>query len=199
MTAKRIIFLLCILLDSVSAKQGLKCSDILTRFHYDDETLRTYQIALTRDPYHSYFDVRAALFRRRGILHMYLLTRNERGEHTTPFSGSDALHEIVAHFGLPNIQAVVGSWGWGTNFETFNHLVARGLSPEIAALRTWSGKKISNLGLTEVEITKRFWLSARPGKSAGWSTTVLFSRPRSKIYWKDLNPEERSGLDWFHE
>lgn len=74
------------------------------------------------------------------------------GVRSTVLRGSEAYQTIVRHFGSA-VRAIKGSWSYGDNLAAFNELTARGVSPEAAALRTWSGQQASSLGFGRVSVT----------------------------------------------
>ncbi|KAF0847585.1 DUF6531 domain-containing protein [Nocardia caishijiensis] len=86
-----------------------------------------------------------------GILSLVI----ERGAGTP--SGRDMFSEMVEHFGRENITGIDAKWvtSMPTNLEHFNRSIREGLSIEEAALGSFTGKRATELGFTNVEVTKR--------------------------------------------
>lgn len=88
------------------------------------------------------------------------------------YSGSNLYQKAMEHFGPLNIDVIEGLWQSGDNYEAFLENVARGLSPEEAALHTWSGQQARLFGFSEVRKLDWNKLSKRPEK-----IVVEFVRP----------------------
>ncbi|MCP2320865.1 RHS repeat-associated core domain-containing protein [Nocardia amikacinitolerans] len=78
----------------------------------------------------------------------------ERGAGTP--SGRDMFQEMVDHFGRENITGIDAKWvtEMPTNLDKYNELIRQGMSPEQAALATFTGKRASELGFTNVHVYK---------------------------------------------
>lgn len=87
--------------------------------------------------------------------------------------GKEQFDAILAHFGRRNIQRIVGIWSEGDNLATFNHLTARGVSPEKAALQTWTGQRAIAAKFGRVTAIQAL-PAGRPGHYQ--SVTVYFER-----------------------
>ncbi|NVB36395.1 hypothetical protein G6O69_01035 [Pseudenhygromyxa sp. WMMC2535] len=88
-----------------------------------------------------------------GTLHLYIAA----GEHTP--KGGAMFREAIDAFGADSIKAIEGRWGGGgdlaSNFDAYKAAVARGVSPETAALdHTFTGHMAKKFGFTEVELLK---------------------------------------------
>lgn len=82
---------------------------------------------------------------------------------------------MLAHFD-GRFERIVGRWqtghGMTKNLDTFN-LLTRTMSPEAAALRTWTGRLAAENGYTKVEILET------EGRRGNYTRVkVAFSRPR---------------------
>lgn len=76
------------------------------------------------------------------------------------------------------IGGVKGTWVYGDNLAEFNRLTALGMTPEEAALATWTGKRAAAAGYTKVvfspEVLKHL-REAKPGEYK--SMAALFLKP----------------------
>ena len=58
---------------------------------------------------------------------------------------------MMDHFG-DAARGIRGNWLDGDNLKTFNELTEQGISPEVAAAKTFTGKMAAEHGFTKVEI-----------------------------------------------
>ena len=65
-------------------------------------------------------------------------------------------NEVIAAFGANNIKGIRGTWIGGgdlaTNYDAFQKAAAAGLSPEQAAVKTFTGEMARRAGFTKVRI-----------------------------------------------
>jgi hypothetical protein len=90
--------------------------------------------------------------------HRYPLLIEERHIKAKPGvtpRGAEMFKEALDAFG-PNVRGVRGTWLGGgdiaDNFDTFKGLLKSGLSPEKAALGTFTGKMASRAGYSNVRV-----------------------------------------------
>lgn len=211
---QRLFLLIMIMIYSASASAGL-CEKILSglsRFwsgsttapvviterkppiqRWVSEDGLTYQIFIEKNPYHPSFDVRARVTDH-GILHIYIITRDTNGNHTTSFTGVEAYQEFMGFFG-DRVRAVVAHWFWGTNLEKVNELTRDpNISLETAVRQTWSAKQAIKFGFSKSEVVS---FAGEPGQYQGIG--VIFSRPESPVLWSDVPENERSVNFFFGE
>lgn len=96
----------------------------------------------------------AQLIRRR--LHISAFLKIPGFSGRAPLRGTDLYDEMMNHFGMKNIDAIVAVWsGHTTNFEQFMELTSQGFSEEEAALNTWSGRQARRYGFHQVHQIER--------------------------------------------
>ncbi len=64
--------------------------------------------------------------------------------------GPRLFREMMDHFGVENVDVVVGRWLVGSNFDVYRSSLKSGASPEEAALLTWTGRQASFYGFNKV-------------------------------------------------
>ncbi|MDT0347764.1 hypothetical protein [Streptomyces litchfieldiae] len=82
--------------------------------------------------------------------------------------------EVMNHFGPENITAVQAKWvpAMPSNLETFNSMVGVGMTPEMAAASTFTGRMAARYGFTEVG-----QISTEGPLGAFTNVEELFTRP----------------------
>jgi hypothetical protein len=93
-----------------------------------------------------------------GEIAMVLRTK-WKGKRSPLLKGSEQFKKILKHF-RGRFKGIRGSWSYGDNLNTFNRLIRKGLSPEEAALKTWTGQQASGAGYTKVIVRS---LEGTPG------------------------------------
>lgn len=93
------------------------------------------------------------------------------------YKASDLYQRAFEHFGPFNIKAVESQWSYGDNHETFHKLIKKGTPKDVAAQSTWSGKMLTELGLSEISFIELEYnhVSGKHDK-----VHVIFKRPSPK-------------------
>lgn len=93
-------------------------------------------------------------------LFVSLRTKLENGQRSTLLSGEEQFQAILKFF-EGKFTSIAGNWQFGSNLAGLNELTAKGLPPEAAAARTWTGKQAARAGFERVEIVN---VQGSPGK-----------------------------------
>ncbi|MBF6169736.1 hypothetical protein IU486_34220 [Streptomyces gardneri] len=88
---------------------------------------------------------------RNGELQLALRTQLEDGQRSTLLRGAEQFQAILRFF-EGKFASINGSWQYGSNLARFNELTASGVSPEVAAARTWTGRQADKAGFRTVKI-----------------------------------------------
>lgn len=97
---------------------------------------------------------------RHGELLISIRNQLETGQRSTLLKGSEQFRAILGFF-EGKFTSIHGNWQFGTNLARFNELTAQGLSPEVAAARTWTGQQAADAGFRSVRILHS---QGEPGK-----------------------------------
>jgi hypothetical protein len=135
----------------------------------------TDQVYWVYDSSNPRFSSRAEL--ENGILTITLRTVLDDGSRSSILRGAEEFSNIMAHFGAA-VQAIKGSWQFGTNLATINSLTAAGMPLEQAVRQTWSATQAARFGFSAVTITEPT-AGSRP--EGGYTTVkALFTRPTAE-------------------
>ena len=94
-----------------------------------------------------------------GELSLTMRTRLEDGTRSPLLRGAEQFARVLSHFSGTFI-GIQGSWSFGDNLAAFNRATAGGMSPENAALQTWTGKQAGAAGYRRVMVRS---LEGQPG------------------------------------
>lgn len=87
--------------------------------------------------------------------------------------GSELYAEMMHHFGRDRIQRIEGKWLDGSNHTQYFAGIARGLTPEQAAIATWSGQQAARYGYSRVELVEAQYNTLFKNHVV----TVIFAKP----------------------
>ncbi|WP_221937969.1 hypothetical protein [Nocardia otitidiscaviarum] len=105
-----------------------------------------------------------------GELYMTIRTQLENGQRSELLKGAEQFRAIMKFF-EGEFTSILGNWQWGSNLARFNELTARGLSSEVAAAQTWTGKQAASAGYRAVRL-----LNAQGDPGAYTTVEVEFTR-----------------------
>ncbi|MEV0108680.1 hypothetical protein AB0H42_20400 [Nocardia sp. NPDC050799] len=103
-------------------------------------------------------------------LFVSLRTELENGQRSTLLNGAEQFQTILKFF-EGKFTSIVGNWQFGSNLAGLNELTGKGLSLEVAAAKTWTGKQAAKAGFERVEIVN---VEGSPGEYT--SAMVEFNR-----------------------
>jgi len=106
-----------------------------------------------------------------GELHLNLRNKMEDGSRGLILRGSEEFKNILEHF-KGRFGGIRGDWQFGDNLAEFNKGLSKRLSPEQAALATWTGQQAKAAGYSKVIIRE---LAGSPGSYT--HVEVTFVRP----------------------
>lgn len=86
-----------------------------------------------------------------GELALDIRTTLDDGQRSPLLRGAEQFHAILKFF-EGEFTSIIGKWQWGSNLARFNELTARGVSPEIAAARTWTGEQAGKAGFRTIKV-----------------------------------------------
>lgn len=96
---------------------------------------------------------------------------------STMIDAKKSFAEALAWFG-DEVAGVKGSWTFGSNLAEFNRLIAKGATPEEAALGTWTGRRAAAAGFTRVIFSERVLELLRRGEPGAYeAVAALFVKP----------------------
>ena len=100
-----------------------------------------------------------------------LRTETPGGQRSPVLRGQEQFARILQHFD-GQFTGIRGAWTYGDNLADFNRLTGEGLSPQEAALRTWTGQRATEAGYGEVVVR------VLEGEAGAYDDVqVLFTRP----------------------
>lgn len=90
----------------------------------------------------------------------------------------NAKQEFRAQVANRPLTGIKGTWTFGDNLAEFNRLTGAGLSPEEAALKTWTGQRAVEAGFTKVTFGEKTVENLRMQKPGAYTAiAVLFEKP----------------------
>jgi len=108
-------------------------------------------------------------------LRTQLKTADGTTVRSTVLRGSEQFQKILQFF-KGRFDRILGTWYFDTNIEAFNKAITAGMSPEAAALNTWTGQQASAAGYSRVVILS---LEGSPGNYS--KVKVTFHRPNDGV------------------
>jgi hypothetical protein len=123
------------------------------------------------------------------VLEFVIRMEHPTGSFRSSASGHKLMQMMIDHFGTQRIRVIRGNWSEGTNHKQYWDAVTRDdnpLSPEKAALQTWTGKIASSYGYKLARVKDANKLIH------GNAVTVDFHKP----YWSISKYQEAFWRAW---
>ncbi len=129
--------------DLFSIHQGGLIIETGTPVEYKDEV--TFAVRVLEHSYTFNAEINA-----QGLLSVSAYLAYPQFNLRSHLSGSELYRQMMDHFGA-RVKAIQGHWAYGDNQAQFFAALAKGLTPEQAALNTWSGRQAAHYGFSKVE------------------------------------------------
>jgi hypothetical protein len=104
-------------------------------------------------------------------LTLLIRTKLPNGQRSAVLHGAEQFRKILVHF-AGRFTSIRGSWSYDDNLEAFNRAVLTGDAPEMAALKTWTGRQCAAAGYKRATIRS---LEGQPGNYT--KVVASFLRP----------------------
>jgi hypothetical protein len=122
------------------------CLDLFPQPGVDHSYGSTFKI---EDPSNDHFYIEANLDSE-GILTFTIATHFSEFGLRSSLQGHQLFNRMISYFGEHNINTIRGRWIDGTNHEQYLLHLDQGLTPEEAALGTWTGRMAAQYGFSIV-------------------------------------------------
>jgi hypothetical protein len=98
-------------------------------------------------------------------LTLLIRTKLPNGQRSKVLNAAEQFKKILVHF-AGRFTSIRGSWSYDDNLETFNRTVLAGDAPEVAALKTWTGRQCAAAGY------KRAIIRSLEGQAGSYTKVV---------------------------
>ena len=99
-------------------------------------------------------------------LTLLIRTKLPNGQRSTVLNAAEQFKKILVHF-AGRFTSIRGSWSYDDNLDSFNRAVVAGDAPEVAALKTWTGRQCAAAGY------KRAILRSAEGRPGAYTKVVV--------------------------